>query len=162
MTAVSAYSPERVRFVADQIMEKVIDVFAVAGVPLPDRKLITVGEPVHDCEELVVVFASLSKGAPGSEEEVQRCDAATSGSFQVHLVRCFPMPTGRGLVPPTSEALTENAYAKMTDAWLLTMAGDELANDPMISWGGLIQQTVASEPSGGYSAVVMSLQIVIP
>jgi hypothetical protein len=158
----TAYGSGRITAMADQIMEKVIDVFAVEGVPLPDRKLITVGEPVHDCEELVVVFVSLNRGIPGSEEEAQRCDAAVSATFQVHLVRCFPVSTGRGVVPPTSEELTDNAREKMVDSWLLARAGVEVAEDPLVTWGGIVQQVYADEPTGGYSAVIMTLQIVVP
>jgi hypothetical protein len=157
-----SYGSDRVANLADALMQKVIDVFAMEGVPLPERRFLTVGTPVHDCEELVVVFSSLSKGLPGQEDTSQRCDASVSVTFQIHLVRCFPLPGGRGNLAPSAESLSTNADGLMQDAWLLVKAASELVDNPFVSFGGMVNSVQAEEPQGGFSAVVGSLTMVVP
>lgn len=147
---------------ADRLMETVVSVFMSAGVPLPDRKLITVGTPVHDCEEVVVTFQQVSKGLPGQDPVPQNCNAPSTASFEVHLVRCFPTIQGRGNLAPSPEVLTVNAEGLMVDAWLLMAAADEVNSDPLWGLSGMIYSVQAGEPQGGFVGVVLSVQAAVP
>jgi hypothetical protein len=154
------YGTHRVSKFADELMDRVVETFMTAGVPLPDRKFFTVGQPVHDCEELVVVFESVRKGLPGGEEEPANCDMPSTATFQIHLVRCFPV--GSGTVPPTAAELTASADALMVDAWLLLQAVDELNRDPLTGLGGMVYSVSVGEPSGGYVGVVAQVEAMVP
>ena len=156
-----AYSANRISLFADSLMDKVIAVFDSAGVPLPDRRFITVGSPVYDCEELVVVFQSLEKGLPGGGGEPANCDMPSTASFEVHLVRCFPVPMSSP-VPPSPISLTSNADGLMIDSWLMLGAIDELNRDPFTGLGGMVYSVSVGEPSGGLVGVVASVQAMVP
>lgn len=143
-------------------MEEVLAVYETAGVALPGRKLITVGTPVHDCEELVITFQQIAKGLPGQNEFPQNCQSPATASFGVHLVRCFPTPQGRGGTPPAAEALTKNAEGLMVDAWLLMAAADNVNSDPLNGVAGMIYSVSVGEPQGGLVAVLLEVQAVVP
>jgi hypothetical protein len=143
-------------------MDKIIAVFGTAGVPLPDRKFFTVGQPVHDCEELVVVFESVRKGLPGGgDDEAMNCDMPSTATFSAHLVRCFPVPQAPPN-PPAPQVLTANADGLMQDAWLLLGAADELNRDPLTGMGGMIYSVSTGEPSGGLVAVILQIEAMVP
>lgn len=158
------FRTERLNDFANLIMDTVVDTFNAAGVALPDRRLMTIGLPVHDCEQLVLVFVAADKGLPGQNEgnEMHRCTSPTTASFNVHLARCFPVSTGRGLKPPTAEALTENAEMMMQDAWLLMSAAETLDSDPRNSPFGMIATVGLSEPTGGFAESILTLQVGLP
>jgi hypothetical protein len=160
-SAAWTYGADRVSKFADQLMDKIVEVFGTAGVPLPDRKFFTVGTPVYDCEELVVVFQGVRKGMTGGEDEPQNCDAPSTATFQAHLVRCFPVPQDAPS-PPPANVLTKSADELMVDAWLMLRAADELNRDPFTSLGGMIYSVNVGEPSGGLVGVVLDLQAMVP
>lgn len=159
--AVWTFGADRVSRFADALMERIIAVFGSAGVELPARRLLTVGQPVYDCEELVITFQGVDKGYPGTGGEPQNCDAPSTATFSVHLVRCFPV-SQNAPAPPSAEALTVNADGLMVDAWLLLAAADELNRDPLTSLGGMIYSVSVGEPSGGLVGVVLEVQAGVP
>jgi len=164
MTTVSGqwtYGTDRVSRFADTLMETIIGVFTTAGVPLPDRRFLTIGQPVYDCEELVVVFEGVRKGVPGDEGGAANCDMPTTATFSAHLVRCFPVPQAAPVPPPANE-LTANADGLMVDAWLLLASVDELNRDPLASLGGMVYSVSVGEPQGGLVGVVLQLEAMVP
>jgi len=161
MSSTFTYSADRISKFADALMDKVIAVFGTAGIMLPDRKFFTVGQPVHDCEELVVVFESVRKGLPGGEGDPTNCDMPSTATFSIHLVRCFPVPQNSPNPPPAS-TLTKNADGLMQDAWLLLGAIDELNRDPYTGLGGMVYSVSVGEPQGGLVAVVAQVEAMVP
>jgi hypothetical protein len=158
------FRPERLVNFANYVFDQIVATFDAAGVPLPDRRLMTVGLPVHDCEQLVFVFVAAEKGMPGANEgnQVQRCDSPTTASFNVHLARCFPVATGRGIKPPTAAELTANALMMMQDCWLLMAAAESIDSDPRNAPFGIIASVGVSEPQGGFAESILTLQTGVP
>lgn len=156
------FQADRLAKFADYILDVVVGVFNSAGVELPPRRFITVGEPVHDCEELVLVFAGLENGAPGDTGNPATCNAPITSTFSVHLVRCFPTPSGRGMTPPTAEALTLNALGLMNDSWLLMQSANAMNDDPLYGAFGFVATVTPGEPSGGYVGIVLAIEAAVP
>jgi hypothetical protein len=156
------FQADRLTLFADYVMDTVVSVFNSAGVDLPPRQLVTVGEPVHDCEELVMTFKGMTNGVPGAAEEPSNCNSPITATFEVHLVRCFPTPVGRGMTPPTAEVLTVNAIGLMNDAWLLMQAANAMNSDTLYSTFGFISSVTTGEPSGGFVGIVLSVDAAVP
>lgn len=156
------FQADRLANFADYVLDTVVSVFVSAGVDLPDRRFATVGEPVHDCEELVLRFMGLENGAPGNTGEAASCNAPITSTFEVHLVRCFPTPTGRGMTPPTADALTINALGLMNDSWLLMQAANAMNSDTLYSTFGFVSSVIVGEPQGGFVGVVLTVEAAVP
>ena len=156
------FQADRLTKFADYIMDTVVAVFTNALVELPPRRLMTVGEPVHDCEEVVLTFKSLENGAPGDTGEPANCTSPLTSTFEVHLVRCFPTPAGRGMKAPDAEILTTNAIGLMNDSWLLMQAANAMNSDPLYGLYGFIATVTPGEPSGGYVGIVLSIEAAVP
>ena len=156
------FQADRLTKFADYIMDTVVAVFDNAGVELPPRRFMTVGEPVHDCEELVLVFAGLENGAPGDTGNPATCNDPITASFQVHLVRCFPTPAGRGMKAPEADVLTTNAIGLYNDSWLLMQAANAMNSDTLYSMFGFVASVVPGEPSGGFVGIVLSIEAAVP
>ena len=163
MTVLAAWAgtSQRLGAFVETVFDTVVAVFDAAGVDLPDRRLITIGTPVHDCEEVVVTFNDLAKGGL-NEEASPRCDSAVTVSLSVHVIRCFPTPPGRGSVPPAAEVLTVNAHEVMIDSWLLMDVVRVLGNDPMLMFYEVEASVAPGEPQGGYLGTVLNLQAAVP
>lgn len=156
------FQADRLERFADYILDTVVLTFQTAGIDLPTRRLMTVGEPVHDCEELVLTFSGLENGAPGATEEPSNCHAPITATFAVHLVRCFPTPNGRGMKPPEAEVLTKSGIELMRDSWLLMQAANAMDDDPLGPNYGIITSVAVGEPSGGFVGVVLTVQAAVP
>ena len=156
------FQADRLAKFADYILDTVVTVFNSAGVELPPRRFLAVGEPVHDCEELVLTFRGIENGAPGDTGGAATCNAPITSTFEVHLVRCFPTPTGRGMTPPEANVLTANALGLMNDSWLLMQSANAMNSDTMYSMFGFIASVAVGEPQGGFVGVVLSLEAAVP
>jgi hypothetical protein len=156
------FQADRLQKYADYLLDVVVQVLTAAGVDLPDRRLITVGTPVHDCEQLILTFAGLTNGAPGAAEEPSNCNAPITATFMVHLVRCFPTPVGRGTKAPEAEALTANAAGMMLDSWLLMQAANAIDDDPRYSTYGTISSVAVGEPNGGFVETALTIEAAVP
>lgn len=156
------FQADRLEKFADYLLDMVVQVFTSAGVDLPTRRFITVGEPVHDCEELVLTFGGLQNGPPGQGEEPSNCHSPITATFGVHLVRCFPTPVGRGTKAPEADVLTTNATGLMHDSWLMMQVANAIDDDPLYSTFGTITSVVVGEPSGGFVGVVLTIEAAVP
>jgi len=156
------FQADRLAKFADYILDTVVTVFNSAGVELPPRRFLAVGEPVHDCEELVLVFVGLENGAPGDTGNPATCNAPITSSFQVHLVRCFPTPTGRGNTPPAAETLTISGLDLLNDSWLLMQAANAMNDDPLYGAFGFIASVTTGEPSGGFVGIILTVDAAVP
>lgn len=156
------FQADRLANFADYVLDTVVNVFTSAGVDLPERRFMTVGDPVHDCEELVLVFRALSNGAPGGNEEPSNCSAPITATFEIHLVRCFPTPVGRGNKAPEADVLTTNALGLMNDSWLLIQSANAMNDDPLYSTYGFISSVETGEPAGGFIGLVLAVEAAVP
>jgi len=156
------FQADRLAKFADYVLDSVVTVFNSAGVDLPERRFVTVGNPVYDCEELVLTFQGLNNGPPGGGEEPTNCNSPISTIFAVHLVRCFPTPTGRGMKAPEAEVLTVTALGLLTDSWLLMQSANAMDSDTLYAPFGFIASVEPTEPSGGYVGLVLSVEAAVP
>ena len=160
------------------LLARVQAVYASYGVALPSRQLWNVGEPVYDCEQLVVSLMSLREGLIDTDARSVTvpsapCDVTVIGVFQVVVVRCIPVPETRGttLVTPTPEVIADSADVLSTDAYLLMKSGckfDMFGADivpPLhhsaLGGMGVDVRVEIQEASGGFQAVVLNLETVI-
>ena len=139
----------------NRVLDVVESVFEQAGVTLPERRFIALGQTVHDCEQVSVSFQQLVLGPPGDAGTLpQRCDSPRSASVLVEVVRCIPVPNNRGGAP-TVEQITTAAQQQAVDAWMLMEAATQ-----MDAWTFLADVS-AGEPQGDKQAMVLSLTMVV-
>lgn len=109
---------ERVYDVAQSILDTLVVAFDDAGVLLPDRQYVHVGEVAYDCEQLVVTFTDMNKGlAAAPETTVVRWAHPTIAGYEIHLVRCVPGIDEDGV--PTVSELEAAALQTGIDSWLV-------------------------------------------
>ena len=133
----------------NDVLGIVVETFGQAGIGLPERRYITFGQPVHDCEQLTVQFQQLYMGPPGDQAAVpQRCDGPRSVALMVELVRCIPTFSR---VAPTELQLTQAAEQQAVDAWMLLEAATK------VNVYGVLADVSAGEASGGFQAISLSV-----
>lgn len=146
------------------VLDRVVDVYANAGVDLPERRYWTLASTPADCEQVVVIFVQAYIGPPGDEAtQPQRCDGPMTASLQVQVTRCIPTISAKGR-PPTLEQIQAGAAPLVVDAYVLLRAAAELEQwDAGEGYGlGVIATVDAGEPQGGFQAVTMNISMAIP
>jgi hypothetical protein len=151
------------------LMDRVIQVYYDAGVDLPDRKIVTLGEPVYDSEQLVVSFTDMSEGLVQGEDPQSPCYIPVNATFKITVVRCAPVADNRGN-PPTPEQLNAATYTSLIDAYLLMksscrfdMWGSDVDGLPPSALGGMgVNVTVdVIEAQGGMQGVALNVTTVL-
>jgi hypothetical protein len=175
--------PDTVAILGHELLRRVQEVYAEAGVTLPERQIWVAGEAAYDCEELIVSFTGLREtqipGWDASAQPQSPCQVPLVATFDVATVRCVPVPNGTRATPPTPEALAAATDLLTTDAYLLMKSGcrfdlwgadvayiwdqDHPNGPPYNGRGGMGTEAVvtAAPPSGGMQAVVLALTSVI-
>jgi hypothetical protein len=166
MTSAPVYPHGRDRPVASvsqYLLDKIVEMYAAEGTPLPTRRYLTVGAiaPVDD-EQLVVMYGGLYTGTPGNELTSPVSNRGTgwvprSATINVELWRKYPGLSGTGRAP-RPEAMQEAAMPLMHDSWLLleaAFAADQLQV-------GVIANAGVSEPQGDYAGVSMIVELQVP
>lgn len=114
-----------------RLQESVESFFSQAGVPLPERRFIAVGDigsQSWDCEQLSFNFIKMYFGSPGEGEGTATgCPIALSGDFVIQLVRCAPTArtatrSNVKVLPPQVEAIEDATLVQAIDAQLLLEA----------------------------------------
>jgi hypothetical protein len=147
----------------DGVLERVVSVFTSYSVPLPSRQYWTMGNPVVDCEQLVVSFIQMYLGTPGDQaSQPQRCNMPKSAVLQISLAR--PIPTvGQNGRPPADEKIQEGSYISAVDAWVLMDAMKTLDVWDETSLGmGVIATIDAPTAEGGFQVINMNITMVVP
>jgi hypothetical protein len=175
--------PDTVAILGHELLRRVQEVYAEAGVTLPERQIWVAGEAAYDCEELIVSFTGLREtqipGWDASAQPQSPCQVPLVASFDVSIVRCIPVPNGTRATPPTPEALAIATDLIVTDSYLLMKSGcrfDLWAADVAYVWNqehpngpiyqglggmGTEASVVAAPPSGGMQASTLTLATVI-
>lgn len=149
---------ESLKTLMDGVLEAVLSVFEQAGVTLPARSYIAVGQPPHDCEQVTVSFQQLYLGPPGDEATApQRCEAPRTAVLLVEIVRCTPQ-SGR-TAGPSVESLSAYGGERAIDAYLLLEAGAKAADQ----WGlGTMADVSPGNDGGAMQAISMNLIVAVP
>ena len=160
-----AVSPiDKTAWVMDSIMNAIIEVFDFYDIELPALKYLTVGEPVHDCEQVTVTILQGYLGSPGLQsEDPQPCNGPRSGVFQVEIVRCVDdgsvtnlRQRSGGTTAPDPEKISEYTRSRTRDLWALLEVPQHL-ND----YNQAIADAGITEMRGKYQAVVLNLVVQI-
>jgi hypothetical protein len=145
------------------IVERVESVFQSYNVSLPSRKYWTIGQPVIDCEQLVVSFIQMYLGAPGDEAaSPQRCNVPRSAVVSISIARAVPI-VGPGGRPPAPEKIQEASATSAIDAWVLMDAVKLFDMWDGSGFGvGVIATVDVTPPEGGFQSVNMQLTLAVP
>lgn len=143
--------------VGNRILEKIVEVYAEDGTPLPERRYVTLGgqgDTVHDAEQVTVSWEQSYTGAPGEQSltPVRRMHGR-SAVFVVEVVRTIPGLNSKGQ-PPSVEAITTTTQVQLRDAQLLFEAG--LRAGELGSTGACIIDVSAGKPQGLKQAMLMN------
>lgn len=143
-------------------LNSVVGVFEQADVELPDRRYISYGAVVADCEQLTVQLAQIYPGLPGADpNQIQHCNGPRTAVLVVQLFRQIPVASGpRGTGPPSPDQLTASALRSVKDVWLLL---DGAGAVDAAGWGtGVIAEVSPIDASGGYIGASMTITLTVP
>jgi hypothetical protein len=136
----------------DDVLQAVVNIYENAEIPLPERRYWRMGQPVHDCEQVVVALTQAYHGIPNAQVvEPTRCDGPRSVVYDVHITRCIPVIQDGG-TPPTAEEMQQAAARQVLDVWLLLDAAKEIAQfRPSVATVNI------GAAQGGFQSVLLSM-----
>lgn len=147
----------------DTVLERVEGVFTSYNVPLPSRRYWTMGQPVIDCEQLVISFIQMYLGTPGDQASTpQKCEMPRTAVFVVSIARPIPV-VGQNGRAPSAEKIEEGSAISAVDAWVLMESMKALEPWDETSLGmGVIATVDSPQTDGGFSVVNMQISMVVP
>lgn len=129
------------------------------GIALPDKKIVTSGEAVHDCELVAVTFLSLITGIPdartglGFPGSASGCSPTWSAVMTVEIARCAPVWEAE-VVP--AKAIDDALIPVSLDTAVIMRAINNLGSTPE-NFGNITANMAFPPPAGGF--VVTKAQI---
>lgn len=147
----------------DNVLQRVVDTFESAHVPLPARQYWTVGQAAIDCEQLVITLIQIYLGPPGDQaSSPQRCNVPRTAVMSVTIAREIPV-VGQNGRPPSAEKISQAAQISAIDAYTLMQAINLLDVWEDGGFGlGVIATADIAEPQGGFQTVNLQLTMAIP
>jgi hypothetical protein len=147
----------------DGIVERVESAFSSYGVALPNRRYWTMGQPVIDCDQMVVSFVQMYLGTPGQEiSQPQRCNVPRSATVLISIAREVPVVGVNGR-PPSPEKIEAASGYSAIDSWVLM---ESIRLFDMWEEGGygpgVIATLEVSPPEGGFQLTSLQLTMVVP
>ena len=160
--------PTSISTIGHKLLDRVVCLYDYYGVALPERRIWVAGEVPYDCNQLIVSLDSLAEGLVNTENQPQSpCNVPINATFNVTVVRCYPVPQKGGPVSP--EVLAEAADKIAIDAYLLMklsgcldMHGADTADNPSQLGGMGTEASISiSNAEGGVQAVTLELTTVV-
>lgn len=147
----------------DTVLQRVESVFTSYNVPIPTRSYWTMGQPVIDCEQLVVSFIQMYLGTPGDQAATpQKCEMPRTAVLTISIARPIPV-VGQNGRAPSADKIEEGSAISAVDAWVLMESMKELEPWDETSLGmGVIATVDAPQQEGGFSVVNMQISLVVP
>ena len=147
----------------EAILTQVVASYATYSMPLPSRRYWTLGQPVVDCEQVVVSFVQMYVGAPGDEAtEPRRANDPRSATVNVSVSREIPVVGVNGR-PPSAETIESASEIVAYDAWILIDIAKELDTWEASGYGmGVIATVEVLAPEGGFQTAVLTLTAAVP
>ncbi|MDD2326387.1 MAG: hypothetical protein PHW63_10415 [Alphaproteobacteria bacterium] len=141
---------------AQQVLSYIEEAGLEHLVDLPTSRYVTTGEPVYDCEQVVVTIVSLQTGLPeggqSSTPQAISCQDPWSLVMDIGIVRCGPRLEKNGTI--SHQALSGAAYSESIDSDVLMTALDSIAQDSISSVRAAITYGAYE---GGFIATTMRL-----
>lgn len=149
-----------VKTAMDGILAGVVSLYASYNVPLPSRRYWTIGEPVIDCEQVVVSMVQLYLGAPGDDAAApQPCNGPMSLVVNVSVSR--EQTTNKSGKAPSAETIQKDAEWAAIDTYILMSSLDALTDWPGSSSAMIATSTVPT-PAGGYQTAQTNITMLVP
>lgn len=144
---------------AKSMLETVVTVYESFGVPLPERRYYTLGQPAEDCPQVVVSYMQTYLGKPGDmASEAQRCTEPRTGVFNIHITRKYPIGENGKAVNP--ERIMDSADWGLIDSWVLSQSLNQFDEyEPGVPGLGVIATINAGAPQGGLITTTMNLSL---
>lgn len=125
-------------------------------VDIPSSRYVTTGEPVYDCEQVVVAIVSLQTGLPeggqNSTPQAISCQDPWSLIMDIGIVRKGPPINKQGMI--SHKMLSGAAFTESVDSDLLMTALNDLAQE---SIGSVRAAITYGAYEGGLIATTMRL-----
>jgi hypothetical protein len=147
----------------DAVLTQVVASYASYTMPLPLRRYYTLGQPVVDCEQVVVSFVQMYVGSPGDEAtQPRRCSDPRSATINVSVSRAVPV-VGQNGRPPSAETIESASEIATYDAWILLDSAAQLDTWESSGFGlGVIATVEVQAPEGGFQTVTLTLTAAVP
>jgi hypothetical protein len=147
----------------DAVLTQVVASYASYTMPLPLRRYYTLGQPVVDCEQVVVSFVQMYVGSPGDEAtQPRRCSDPRSATINVSVSRAVPV-VGQNGRPPSAETIENASEIAAYDAWILLDSAAQLDTWESSGFGlGVIATVEVQAPEGGFQTVTLTLTAAVP
>jgi hypothetical protein len=151
------------RDMLDGVLERVEAVFQSYNVNLPARRYWTMGQPVVDCEQLVVSFLQMYLGSPGAQAgEPQRCHVPRSATMTISIARATPIVSQNGR-PPAPEKIKAASEILALDAWVLMESINLIDQWDATGYGvGVIATLEVTTPEGGFQTTDLTITMAVP
>ncbi len=145
------------------VLERVEAVFQSYNVNLPERRYWTMGQPVVDCEQLVVSFLQMYLGSPGAQAgEPQRCHVPRSATMTISIARATPIVSQNGR-PPSPEKIKAASEILALDAWVLMESINLIDQWDATGYGvGVIATLEVTTPEGGFQTTDLTITMAVP
>lgn len=152
---------------AEQVLDAVVQAAMDQGVDLPAKRCVTVGQAVHDCEQVAVVITALNPGIPaggggglgfpGSASGAGFCAPPWSVVLTIEIVRCYDVMVINEIQP--GEYITAAMKPPSRDAEVVMGAIDNISTT---SFTNVVPSIRFAPPSGGLIATIGNLTLGLP
>jgi hypothetical protein len=136
------------------------------GTEIPDRRYVTTGGAVYDCEQVTVSANSITTGIAGATNDptqtnVGPCAPGWTVAVELAIVRsAAEAPVGRrGNEPPSVDCIEADTAVAGADAAILTQAIESIAGPGWDQFGQVPASVQFGEVQGGLTAVVMTVSL---
>lgn len=155
-------SADQLYTIAQDLLEAVVDVYATAGVSLPDRQVVVEGLPAWDCESVMVSLRRVFRGLPNiqSAQQTLLCAGVRTAEYHISIIRCASTPDDDGN-PPTPTTIQGFSKPILTDAWVLVSGLQTAALDGDLGIACdsiLIGDLAVVGPEGAFGGVDLVIQ----
>lgn len=145
------------------VLERVETIFQSYNVEMPKRRYWTMGQPVIDCEQLVVSFIQMYLGAPGDQATApQRCHVPRTAVLSIMISRAIPVVGANGR-PPSGSTIEQGSHSSAIDSWVLMESVNLLDQWDETGFGlGVIATLDSMGSEGGFHTVNMQVTLAVP
>lgn len=153
---------DRCFFEAESILGYIVTIAGELSVEIPETQYVTIGDAVHDCNQVVVSMSQLQTGLPNATSAgltgFDNCPPTWSLTLVCDIVRCSPkMSRQTGTL--SSEKQSNMARQASADAAVLFQAANRRFE--VARWGTLQGTVQFLEPEGANYAVRMNLLVAV-
>ena len=139
----------------DAWLDAIVNHYANAGVPLPERRYWMVGQSARDCEQAVIMVQQTFLGSPENPIEFVQCNGPRGVTFQFEVLRCTPTISPRGDIPQAVD-IQESSVHPVIDMEIMLDLGEIFAP---VGTPGIVITVNPIPPDGGLHGAVASYSV---